>query len=218
MKEQLKKQANPEPVLDFAMVTGERDSGYAVLAGEETYAARKAAGCLVKPEPGDSVLISLDAFGRCFILTVLERGENGALRTDLDLTGDVNLTVHGGKLRLSADEDLTLGARNELSVTSGKLSVHAGEGEASFDRVSLLTRILTTQAKRIKRIADTCEEFFDTLTQRLTNCFRSIQDHDETQAGSARQVVSETWLVQTRNTAMMAEQDVKIDAEHIDLG
>jgi len=89
MKSLAKKQKEASPILEYGIVA-EADKGVLfVFTDGEIYEARPAVSCLISPEKGDMVLLSFNAAGRCYILSVLERpgGDEAPKTLSLDEIG-----------------------------------------------------------------------------------------------------------------------------------
>jgi len=180
--------------------------------------AEKAVSCLVKPEIGDRVLISLDQTGNSFILSVLQRPKHKNPKVDLVFHGDVRLHVKKGGLSLASDDKVSIASQEELAFVSKGVSVHANEGKVKIERLSYIGRILHSQVKRIKVIANTVENTFRRLTQGLENAFRFIREYEEIQSGSTRYLVEDTLTMHSKNAVHMAQEIVTINGEQVHLG
>ena len=170
--------------------------------------AQKAVSCLVSPEVGDSILLSVDSQGAAWILSVLTRA--GETPTALEVEGDTTLRVKGGSLTVASDE--------ELNCISGKAALHSGDVEVSAGTVSLTSRLFTSNVERVKRVAGTVDDISREFTRRVVNYFRFTREHEDCQAESRRQLVDETLTIQSKNAMIVSEEHVKIDGEMIHMG
>jgi hypothetical protein len=198
---------NLAPVLEYGLVEHVEEHALRVSTEHGIYAARRAKSCILAPTPGDAVLLCTDALGNCFILAVLTGAEESST---LAFQGDLRVQVRGGDLSLATDQ--------ELSCNAGRLHLSAPEAEARLGSVSLLAGLVRAQCRTLALVAETLEQSARSLTQRLGSLFRSVEEHAEVQAGSARYIVEDTLAVHTKNSVHIAEEDVKIDAEQIHLG
>ena len=218
MKSLAKQNEPAHPVMEYGWITHDEPGYYGVETPLGTIKAVRAVTCLVAPRPGDRVLISFDDGDCGFILAILQRDTQAGDSTDLVFDGQVNLHAQNGGLSLTTDQNLVLGAREELSCASKQLKVHAHDGRAAMDKLSFAGRILETQFERIKSVAQSVEHVFSELTQRLTNAFRFVEEHDELQAGSTRTLVEDTMTTHSKNAVHMAEEIIKLNAEQVHLG
>ena len=67
-------------------------------------------------------------------------------------------------------------------------------------------------------VAETVENIFCRLTQRLENAFCYVKEHEEVQAGSSRRLVEDTMTVHSKNAIHMAEEVIKLNAGQVHLG
>ncbi len=182
----------------------------------EIRSAVKAESCLLLPEQGDLALLSLaPSGGRNHVLAVLERPGQGARRYELGT--ETSLQSQDGGLEVSA-RTLRLESRAETSLEAGKLSIGAADGEARFLRFSFAARQAQVMAASARVLLKRLDQRVERAMSRLGDCYRRIQGMEHVIAGHA------TWLVRGRltqkakNASLDAEENVSINAEHIDLG
>lgn len=167
-----------------------------------------AAGCLLRPETGDTVLLSLDMSGGAWVLSVLTRGS--AMPNTLELTGDSVLRVRGG--------GLTVAPETELHCMTQRAALFATDAEMRADTASVTARLFTCTVDRIKSVAGIVDAVSREFTRRTAQYFRFTTEHEDCQAGSRRQLVDETLTMQSKNTVIVSEEHVKIDGELIHMG
>ena len=97
-------QPAPPPALPAGRVRlGEGDRCTVTLDDGSDLVARRAASCLLAPEPGDRVLLTLQP--EPFVLAVLERDHDRAAR--LEVRGDAVMTT-SGELTLEGNEGVAV--------------------------------------------------------------------------------------------------------------
>ncbi len=218
MENLAKKIEHKQPCLEYGVVAMEDQTGYTVLTDMGNCSAGPAFGCIVKPEKGDIVLLSVDATGRVYILSVLERPAGGSQPRTLLFDGQVNMLVRKGGFHVSADEELSLASRSKMALAAHRLEIDANEGTARIEELSFFGKMLHSRIEKIKIIADTVDSIFRRAVERLTSSYRYVEEHDEVQSASTRILVDGTLTMQTKNTMHTAEGHIKIDAEQIHLG
>lgn len=218
----LARKISPRPEMQYATVLkGADEKGrYCLELHAESQTgilARQSASCLLLPEPGDEVLASLDAHGRCYILAVLERAEPKR-EQQLALQGDVSLNVRQGSLRLLSEQNMILAAAEECACMAKEFSVTANDAGLQTGRARLLAGALEAQLGALRCVADTVETTARRLTQRLKDLFCMVEDQSDFQAANERHVVSETLTLHSKNAFHVADEIVKVDAEQVHLG
>jgi len=207
-----------QPVLEYGVVASAREKTLLVFTDMGCQEAIAAAGCIIKPEKGDIVILSVDGTGKSYILSVLERTDSLHQETTLQFDGQVHLNVRGGGLRLTTDEALSFASREKMILASPQIEVDANEGTVSIEKMSFIGKIFQAQIEKIKIVADTIDSIYRRAVQRLTSSYRYIEEHEEIQSASTRMLVDGTLTMQTKNTMHIAEGHIKIDAEQIHLG
>ena len=147
-------------------------------------AFRLAASCLLRPEPGDLVLAALPEAesAQAFILAVLERSE-AASPAMLDLPAGAVVSAMAGSVRIEAAQGISLSTPGEFAASAGSMTF-ASEGVRWLTRTwSVIGKTLEFVAERLTETANERDTQARTWTQRLGDCFRHVEELDETQAG-----------------------------------
>jgi hypothetical protein len=207
-----------QPSLAYGRVVAGGEGRFTVQVDAGVIRTVTAAGCFMQPMVGDRVLISTDGEAESYILTVLQRAQGKETPARLVFDGPVDLVVRKGGFSLAADTGLSLASGEKMSLAAGTISVHAGSGEAAIERMSFVAKTFHGQIKRIKLAANTVENSFRRLTQRLQDAFRFVEDQEEIQTGSTRYLVEDTLTINAKNAVHMAEEIVTINAEQVHLG
>ncbi len=201
--------------LVYATVTGRADKWFFLSSASAIERAVRADSCLIEPDCGDMVLVCDGGAQASYILAVLARATPD--QATLKLPGAVELHTAQGRLRvqarqldLSASQAVVLQApRVELAGIEGKIQFHnltasAQQANARFGTVSTLAQSMTTTVGR--------------LVQKARDSFRWTENLEETRAGRLRLLVRDRFHLKAKHATMLAEGQVKIDGEKIDLG
>ncbi len=198
------------PYLEYGMVRQATENGFVVITDSYEVEAEVAISCLVRPEPGDTVLLSMDDRGFSYILSILERPEERGKTTVLTFEGDVSVQVRKGGMQVATERDIRF--------ATGEFELNAHDGKLCLDSLSFAGRVIKSQIERIKIIADAVDTIIKRTVQRLRTSYRYVEEHEEIQSASTRMLVDGTLTMQTKNTMHIAEGHIKIDAEQIHLG
>jgi len=205
------------PSLEYGRVSGREEGIFLVTGAFGAYRAERAVSCLIAPHLGDEVLTAVSGKGDCFILSVLRRREGEATANELLFSGPVRMHVQEGGFDLTATEAVSIAAGTELAMAAPKMTVHAGQAQATMERFSFLTSFFNGTMKEVKVVAGKVENVIQRLTERLTNSARFVTEHEEIQTGSTRYLVEENLTMHSKNAMHVAEELVSINAEQIHL-
>jgi hypothetical protein len=194
-----------EATLLYARVEENNGGAYCVLLDSgDTLSAQRAGGCLLVPERGDEVLVA-DNGERAFILSVLTReGDMGRIT----LPGAS--TIEGGEISFSASRILDLEAP--------RISLTGILGEVKFKGLSLLSQWCDARIRKITTAAEIWDRVVGRLTERIRDSYRQIENTEQTTAGRIRTVVKGRFSLSSKNAALTAEEEVKLDGKKIHLG
>ncbi|MDE3019139.1 MAG: DUF3540 domain-containing protein [Nitrospirota bacterium] len=205
-----------EAYMELGLVEKAEEGGWLVRTDGGLVEAKRATGCLLEPIPSDLVLLSYGSKGWAYILSVLER--RGDQAGTLSYEGALTLAAREGRLNLTSAQGLSLSSDKDLTVAVERLSVAAQEGEARVGMFATIGRYLQTQAEHITVVAEAWDSVVNRMTQKLKLNIRYVSEAEEVQAASLRQLVDGTMTIHAKNTNLIAEEHVKVDAEQIHLG
>ena len=178
--------------------------------------AKRAAGCLLKPEEGDLVLWWSDGRDTAYIITVLERPDERPAA--LSVKGDLVLGSETGNVSITGAHRVELTAGREVSLLSPRLGLESTEMEVSTQKFSFWARMVETRAGVVKLMAKTLDSVIDRVQQKMKDCLRRVEGTDILKAGQISQEADQLYSLDCGYGAINADKDVKIDAEHIHLG
>lgn len=180
------------------------------------YDARRAVSCLVAPQPGDLVVVSVLEDGRCFVLAVLERLGEGA---PVVLEADGDMTVRPqGRFAVASQEGVTIASGGDVSVASASVSVRTVDASLAADKLGVVGRYLHREIDRIKTVAGVIDDVAERISQRVQRLYRRTEDFEQVRAGKIDMVAEQTMSLRGKNTLMTSEELVKVDGEQIHLG
>jgi hypothetical protein len=178
--------------------------------------ARRAASCLLEPEPEDEVLVSGPSLECAYIIAVLER--RTAAPMNVAFVGETRLSVSRGSLRLRADGTIQVEAGEELALTSENFTLRAREAITLIDRLHAVGKDLTASIGQAKLIGNLLESFVDRIAQFAKSSLRVVEGADQVRAGVADYQAEQLLSLRGRELLATADELVKIDGGQIHLG
>lgn len=167
--------------------------------------ARRAEGCLADPQPGDRVLLLVAEGGDVFIINVVER----AGREPMRLSHPVGLTLSAPAVSIDASET--------LSASAPKAVLNLTEVTLRSASALLVARAASVVVEALRTVAATIEQAAETLTSQAAQRTAVISGVDTLEARAANTKVETALVVRTGSTILTAEQDIRMDGEHITL-
>ena len=183
-----------------------------IVTGEAgTVRCTRAAGCLLEPEPGDLVLVSLMHSGGSWVLSVLQKK-----------TGK-------GTLKLPEDTDVAL---SSLGIRANSCSVTARELLTNTDKQISKTGVFWLQAsvatvcgsmlmKQFANARSILGRLHERIARHTEDCDSFTQRAEETIEVSSRRVLVDTdagLRVRSENVDVKARKLLDMDAKQIKLG
>lgn len=204
-------------VQEIGEVVAEEDAHYVVRGASGSVRARRATGCLVAPQVGDTALFAVAKSGAAWILTVLERPDD-CTTTHVEVDGDLSLRSRTGAVRLQGEERVELSSRGVVAVASRMLEVHAVDARAFAEKLHLTGTAAEVGIDTLRTVASRVDQVFDRLAQRVKRSYRFVEEMDVTRAHQIDMRAEETVHVRSKNTLMASDDLVKVDAGQIHLG
>lgn len=207
--------------------TGSRDgqllTGRVVLAGDGLAvdlapdgrrAVRRAAGCLLRPEVGDTVLVFIGhGRGPAFVLSVLEKAGPDSL---IEAAGHTRL-VSEGELTLSG-RDLRLAGERSASLSAPEIEVSGVTARLAVVGFTAVARAAEIMGGKVRLVADGLERLATRVVERCRSSYRTVEETDSLAAGRVRTRVRGRHDLTAKSASLLAEDEIKMDAGHIHLG
>ena len=188
----------PATDLSTGRVIAVGDKGLQVLAETGRHVmARRAASCLLDPEPGDVVLVFQSGQG-AYALSVLEKAEASST---LSFPGDVRLKSPG-----------------RASLSGRELDLSAVSGSLRFVDLAVASSFLRLRLDKAVCLARSVESTVGNLVAHLTRSFRHVAEMETLRAGAVRQFITGRFFQRSGNATILAEEKIKVDADKIELG
>jgi hypothetical protein len=162
--------------------------------------------------------------------------------------GDLELLAPGGDIRLRAGKRVNIHGDDCLDLASGhtvrltaagdadsrrsslrldlsgttltgrRLGVTAAAGDFDIDTTTFRGRKLTAAWENAKLVLGKMETVAVRLLERSKNSYRIVENLNEVKAGRMRTLIRNAFHLQSRNASVLAKEDVRIDANRINLG
>jgi hypothetical protein len=175
--------------------------------------ARRAASCLLCPEPGDRVLVAL--LPDPYVLAVLER--DGSRVAELGLPGDVSLMA-GGRLGLGGHEGVDVTSEGKISLLSRVLEVHAADGRIALERVTAVAKAARAHLEKLDVVAHAYDLVAERIGTRVKRIYRFVEEIDQLRARHLDYRAQDTAQIRGTHTVISAKQVAKIDGEQVHIG
>lgn len=198
--------------LTYTTVTGRAEQWYFLSAGLR---ALRADSCLIEPECGDSVLVCNPGSQNAYVLAVLARAR--PQEACLQLPGGVALQTTQGQLLVQACR-IDLQASQCVALEAPQVCLSGIAGELRFQQLSASAQDVWARFGAVSSVAQSITSSVGRLVQKARDSFRWIENLDETRAGRVRMQVRERFDLKARHTTLLADRQVKIDGQKIDLG
>lgn len=184
---------------------------YLVLGACGLIRVTRAAGCLLRPEVGDTVLVALMSSGKSWLLSVLvKRTEQGSLALPKITSACVKSLSLEAETHVISGEHVTIDARR-LHLLGGMLKLQA-------KALVLKGRQLLQGFSTIRTFADKLAETVVRRTARYDKTRQDVRDLCETNTSRLRVNCAAGLRMRAENVDIKARTHLDIDAEHIKVG
>ena len=133
------------------------------------------------------------------------------LQSDNALSLEIPHRSDHGRSRLHLD-------RSGVSLNGGHLGIKADDADLEIDTTTFRGRQLTAAWERAKLIVGKLETIATRLLERAKNSTRIIENLHEIKAGRMRAMIRKAFHLQSKNASILAEEDIRVDGNRINLG
>lgn len=198
--------ATLRPLLAQVLAFDAASGGWTLDGAGPHRLARRAASCLVEPEPGDTVAC-LEGGGRAWITAVLERAA----------AGPATLRAAGG-LRLGApDAPLELQA-GTLTVRARRLQAEGEQAAVTLEQADLMAQRLNLVAATVRSVGALWSSVFDRVQHFSRQYQRSTEGLDRVEAAQLQCEASQLMQLHGEHTLINGEKLVKARGAQIHFG
>jgi hypothetical protein len=201
----------------FGNVTRSGEDGwYEVRADRQSWRVRRAAGCLLAPAPGDTVLISGHVGGRIYLLAVVETARDEPLRIIAE--GDLLIASRTGSVRVQAPDSVQVVAKRELALQGDAFSLQAAQADCRVTELQYTGKSVHAVLNACRLVGHLCEVVADRLAHMARSAFRLVEETEQVRAGTLDYQAENTARTHARHTVVTATDLVKVDAGQIHVG
>lgn len=192
------------------------EKGYLILAQNGHHLATRAFSCIVEPQVEDRVMFSIDERMQCHILSILERPQ--MQNTHLDFPADVTMNAAQGHMQLNASQGLNISTERQMNLLSGDLSLVSRKALFNIESLRAIGSTLVSRINNVQTFATSIETVAEHWLQKLKNSFRQVEGVDQFKARDSIHTVQNLYSMRSRQAAILAKKDIKVDAERIHMG
>jgi hypothetical protein len=205
------------PVHFIGRVTGPMLDGHLSVEDEQglTWSCRRAASCLLKPQPGDTVMLSGPDRFRVYLIAVIEQADASMSR--IDAPG--HMTLGGeGSVSIESAGDVRLCSGGALDMRGERWDVQAGSGHCRIEELRVTARTVDATAGRLRAAGKVFETVADRMVQMARNALRMVDEVDQMRVGHLDCKATQTVRIHGRHTTVTGKDLVKVDAAQIHMG
>ncbi|VAW76604.1 hypothetical protein MNBD_GAMMA15-455 [hydrothermal vent metagenome] len=199
------------------VVTSALEGAWMVSIDDTVLETRRAVSCLVQPETGDRVLVSISTLsGEAFMIAVLERPESSAVV--LQVEGELKLSAPKGRISLSSSHGMNFTTPKDLTMKTESIDISAKKANIFFGGLSYLGHKVLVQLEKSRFVSGLLESIVDHVYQTNRTSHRVVDDMEQVRAGQIDYQASKNMNLRGKNTLLTAEELVKLDGGQIHLG
>lgn len=175
-----------------------------------TWLCRRAASCLLRPEAGDTVLLSGPDRFRLFLIAVVEQADASSSR--IEAAGNLTLSATGqGTVSIQSESSLELHGAQSLALRSERAECTVGD-------MQFTARTAESTVGHLRLIGKVFESVADRVVQMARTALRVIDEVDVVRAGHLDHEAKETVRLHGQHTVVTGKDLVKVDAAQIHMG
>jgi hypothetical protein len=208
----------PDPVHLLGRVIAFTPDGQVSVEDESgtVWHCRRAASCLLKPEPGDTVMLSGPDRLRVYLIAVIEQADASVSR--IDAAGDMVLGAGAGSVTIESARDLRLHCRGQLDMKASEWALQAGQAHCRVDGMRYTGQDVDATVGRVRLFGKVLETMVDRAVQMARNAFRLVDETEQVRVGQLDIEATQTVRVHAQHTLVTGTDLVKVDASQIHMG
>lgn len=190
--------------------------GYRIVSEAGHFIAGRAFSCIVEPRLADTVLFSLGPSRQCHVLSIIERP--GCTDISLEFPGNVTVNTQQGELSLNGSQGINMSSSQSINMTSEEVNLMANKGLLNIASLRAVGSVLVAQINNVQTYAHSLETVAEHWLQKLKNSFRQIEGVDQMKTKDSLHTIENLYSMRSKQAAILAKKDIKMDAERIHMG
>jgi len=177
---------------------------------------RRAASCLLKPQVGDTVLLSGPDSYRVFLIAVLEQAYAAVSRIEVD--GALVLGGNAHPVAIESEGEVRLRSGTRLAMSAGQWALQADTADCRTDELRFTAKSVEATAGTTRFFGKVLETVADRIVQMARNTLRIVDEMDQSRVRHLDCKASDTVRIHGRHTMVTGQDLVKVDASQIHMG
>ncbi len=184
--------------------------------GGATRACRRAASCLLKPQPGDTVLVSGPDPFRVFLIAVLEQADAAVTRIEVD--APMVLGGNAQSVTIESEAGVSLRSGAGIDMAAPRWTVRADSADCQADEARFVARKLDATLGTVKLVGRVFETVAERVVQMTRHALRIVEEVDQSRVGHLDCKARDTVRIHAKHTMVTGQDLVKVDASQIHMG
>ncbi|EJL76655.1 Protein of unknown function (DUF3540) [Variovorax sp. CF313] len=180
------------------------------------WSCRRAASCLLKPELGDTVLLSGPDRHRVYLIAVIEQAD--ASSSCIDAPGDLVLGGNAGTVSIASASGVHLHSGGKLEMNGAQWALQAGKADCRIDDMRYTGQVADATLGRLRLVGKTFETVADRIVQMARTALRMVDEIEQVRVGHLDCEAADTVRIHGKHTAVTGKDLVKVDAAQIHMG
>jgi len=201
--------------LEYGVVQSTTDNNYIIKADCGIYTASRAFSCLLLPQIGDKIMCAfLDK--QYYILAIIERPNEQHMA--LEFPADVSLRTQNGALNIHASKTVGINSADDINMTSKQLNVIAEKSLFNINSMMTVAKKSVAHIQTSQLFSKSIETIADRSVSSFKFVLKNVEGLDQTKAGEMISSIKNLFSLRSRQAAILAKKDIKIDAQRIHMG
>ncbi len=191
------------------------DNGHVVvdIDGQQR-SARVARSCLIRPEPGDTVLLWCGE--ESWVLAILDGPHEGGRRLVCD--GDFQIGSATGRLELRGELGVAISSPGSVELESSELKVRSRSASLAAESLEWLAARVEASVLQLSMVGKVFRSVFERVHQTSKVSTREVEQLEDVAVGQLHISASGSVVTKGKNLVSTAADVVKIDGKQIQLG
>jgi len=201
--------------LEYGLVQSCSQEKFIIKADSGIYSANRAFSCLLMPQAGDKVMcVFLDK--QYYILAIIERPNEQSM--ELSFPSDVILMSRNGQFNIHSNKAVGINSSENIDLSSQQLNVVAEKSLFNINSIIAVAKQYSGHVQAMQVISKSIETVADRSISSFKFALKNVEGLDQTKAGDVISSIKNLFSLRSRQAAILAKKDIKVDAQRIHMG